>query len=54
MSGKGVGSTRQRTFLCKHKVVERIHVLLVRLGIVLLDIFVNGTLDNFDGFLVDL
>ena len=43
--------THRRTFLGKHEIVEGVHVLLVGLGVVLLNIFVNGTLDNFDRFL---
>jgi len=50
-----IGAARRgldtHTFLGKHKITELAHVLLVGLGIVLLDIFVNGTLGNFDCFL---
>lgn len=39
------------TFEGEHKVVERVHVLLAGLGIVLLDIFVDGPLHNINGAL---
>ena len=39
--------------MSEHEIVERVHVLLVRLGIVLLLVLVDGALDNFDGFLTD-
>ena len=51
VSGKETGSARGRTFLSEHEIIEGVHVLFVRFGVVLLDIFVNGALDNFDSFL---
>lgn len=39
------------TLLRKHEIVEGVHVLLIRFCIVLLDVFINGTLDDLNGSL---
>lgn len=39
------------TFECHHEVVKRILILLIRLSIILVDIFVDRLLDDLDGAL---
>jgi hypothetical protein len=39
------------TFHCEHEIVKRVLVLLVGLGIVLLDVLLDGPLYDFDGAL---
>ncbi len=46
--------SKAHTFECEHKVVERVHVLFAGLCIVLLDIFVDGPLNDVDGALEPL
>lgn len=46
-----MAASEAHTFESEHEVVERVHVLLAGLGIVLLDIFVDGPLHDVDGAL---